>query len=364
MKQDYLWDQHGESDPEVLRLEQALAQFRYSEKEFVIAQAPSVPRVQPRFIFWRTPWAPRFAAMTILFLALSVVGFLSRVTPPAESTLSGWNVSSVAGSPMVGSESLGESSNRAAWKIGQLLVTGKDSRASINLESVGEVYVDPGSRVRLVSSDESRERLSLELGTIHAAIWATPGKFEIETPSATAIDLGCAYTLQVNEDGSGSLHTTMGWVGFHQDGHDAFIPAGAMCLTKPKRGPGTPYFEDAARTLRDALNEFDSASNAPEIRREALRTILDQARTHDAFTLWHLLSRVDDTQRVAVYQRLASLVQPPAGVTRAGTLALDPQMMDAWWNAFDLGDISVWRFWEQNNPPAANSKRPVNTVQH
>jgi hypothetical protein len=26
-------------------------------------------------------------------------------------------------------------------------------------------------------------------------------------------------------------------------------------------------------------------------------------------------------------------------------------MMDAWWYAFDLGVISVWRFWEQKQAP-------------
>jgi hypothetical protein len=364
MKPDYLWDQQGESDPEVQRLEQALAQFRYLEKEFVVPQVLPVPQLQPRFTFWRSPWTLRVAAMAMFLLALSVVGFRSRVSPIPDSTLSGWKISSLAGSPQVGSKSLAEGSNSSAWKTGQLLVTGKDSRAAINLESVGEVYVDPGSRVRLIASGKDRERLSLEVGTVHAAIWAPPGKFEVETPSATAIDLGCAYTLQVNEDGSGSVHTTMGWVGFHQDGHDAFIPAGAMCLTKPERGPGTPHFEDAPKTFRDALNEFDAASDAPEIREKTLHIILAEARPHDAFTLWHLLFRVDGAQRAAVYQRLTALVHPPAGVTRAGTLALDPQMMDAWWNAFDLGDISVWRFWEQNNPPAANNKSAVNTVQH
>jgi len=38
--------------------------------------------------------------------------------------------------------------------------------------------------------------------------------FVVDTPSASAIDLGCAYTLHVNEDGSGTLRTTLGWVGF------------------------------------------------------------------------------------------------------------------------------------------------------
>jgi hypothetical protein len=64
-----------------------------------------------------------------------------------------------------------------------------------------------------------------------------------------------------------------------------------------------------------------------------------------------LLTRVNADERPLVYDRLTSLVAPPANVTREGTLALDPQMMDAWWNAFDLGDISVWRFWEQKQAP-------------
>jgi len=55
---------------------------------------------------------------------------------------------------------------------------------------------------------------------------------------------------------------------------------------------------------------------------------------------------VNDEERPLLYDRLASLVPPPAGVTREGTLALTSPMMDIWWNALDLGDISVWRFWE------------------
>jgi hypothetical protein len=165
------------------------------------------------------------------------------------------------------------------------------------------------------------------------------------------VDLGCAYTLHVNEDGSGTLRTTLGWVGFHKNGHDSFIPAGAMCTTRPVQGPGTPYFEDASEQLRGALHAFDFESLSAADRQQALRMILAQARRRDAFTLWHLLFRVNDEERPLLYDRLAFLVPPPEGVTREGTLALNSPMMDAWWNAFDLGDISVWRFWEQQQAP-------------
>ena len=129
-----------------------------------------------------------------------------------------------------------------------------------------------------------------------------------------------------------------------------------MCLTRPAQGPGTPYFEDTSETLLNALHSFDFDSLSPETRAQALRVILVQARPRDAFTLWHLLFRVNDDERSQVYDRLSSLVRPPAGVTREGTLALNPQMLDAWWNAFDLGDISVWRFWEQKQAPSLLKK--------
>jgi len=29
-------------------------------------------------------------------------------------------------------------------------------------------------------------------------------------------------------------------------------------------------------------------------------------------------------------------------------------MLDLYWNALDLGDISLWRFWEQSSDPKAS----------
>jgi hypothetical protein len=347
MKNDYLWDGSGEPDAELQRLENSLAQFRHS------AATPDFPvldfaqRSPSSFARLTSGWTPRFAAAALLILAMVAAGLLLRISPSLLSNAPGWDVARLSGTPQVGRYSLASDASKVQLKVGQLLVTDNESRASLNLFEIGEVYVDPGSRVRLMETDSSRARLALELGTIHAAIWAPPGQFVVDTPSASAVDLGCAYTLQVNQDGSGLLRTTLGWVGFYKDGHDSFIPAGAMCLTRPAQGPGTPYFEDASERLRDALHSFDFDSLSPEAREQALRTMLAQARPRDAFTLWHLLVRVNDDQRPEVYGRLSSLVKPPAGVTREGTLALDPQMLDAWWNAFDLGDISVWRFWEQ-----------------
>jgi len=237
--------------------------------------------------------------------------------------------------------------------VGQTLTTNSGSRASIWQNDLGEIQVEPNSRVRLVQSASDRKRIKLELGTIHAAIWAPPTEFVVDTPSATAVDLGCAYTLQVKADGSGTLRTTLGWVGFHLNGRDSFIPAGAMCLTRPGLGPGTPYFEDASPQFQQALHDFDTSDPSSDTRAQQLMIILAQARAKDALTLWHLLPRTNGAERAQVYGRLAALVAPPHGITRDGMLALDRQMLDRYWDALGLGRISVWRMWEQSSAPAS-----------
>jgi hypothetical protein len=140
----------------------------------------------------------------------------------------------------------------------------------------------------------------------------------------------------------------MGWVGFKLNGHESFIPAGAVCKMRPKSGPGTPYFEDASRLFRDALSRFDLESISAAERNALLGVLLAGARKHDAMTLWHLLSRVSDVDRPAVYDRLASLAPPPEGVTREGILRLNRPMLDAWWSSFGFGDIYLWRTYERD----------------
>ena len=169
----------------------------------------------------------------------------------------------------------------------------------------------------------------------------------MDTPSAVAVDLGCVYTLHVDDSGAGLLRTTMGWVGFKLNGRESFIPAGAVCATRPKIGPGTPYLEDAPTSFRDALTKFDFAKITPQERNALLGILLVDTRKEDALTLWHLLSRVSDTDRPGVYDRLAALAPPPKDVTREGVLRLDQKMLDSWWNSLGYGDVYLWHMYER-----------------
>jgi hypothetical protein len=354
MKDDYLWDGSGEPDPEVQKLEKALGRYRHDHPAPSFEQVEMVrpEKNRPRFLGFRLSFA--FGAAAAILLVAATVYFYLR-PKPISNLGPAWEVARLEGTPRVGSKSMGANSGLEKLGVGQTVVTDNSSRAAVSLDETGRVEVDAGSRLRLVTNGPGRKRLSLELGTIHATIWAPPGQFVVDTPSAVAVDLGCVYTLHVDESGAGLLRTTMGWVGFKLNGHESFIPAGAVCATRPKIGPGTPYLEDATPAFRDALSRFDFSSNTPTERNALLGIILVDARKSDALTLWHLLSRVSDTDRPGVYDRLAALAAPPTGVTREGILRLDRQMLDAWWNSLGYGDVSLWRTYERDwaQPPSS-----------
>jgi hypothetical protein len=346
MKDDYLWDGSGEPDPEVQKLENLLGRYRHNQP------APAFDQVaveQPAPRGWRFP-AFRFSFQLAAVAAVLVIGIATFLVFRARQTNNSgpaWEIARIEGAPRVGWHSLRASAETGKLKVGQTLVTDNSSRASITLEDTGQIEVDPASRLRLIASGRNRQRLSLERGTIHATIWAPPGEFVVDTPSAVAVDLGCVYTLHVDDSGAGLLRTTMGWVGFKLNGHESFIPAGAVCATRPKTGPGTPYFENASASFRDALTKFDFAKITPQERNALLGILLSDARKEDALTLWHLLSRVSDAERPGVYDRLAVLAPPPADVTREGVLRLDPKMMDSWWNSLGYGDVYLWHMYER-----------------
>jgi hypothetical protein len=280
--------------------------------------------------------------------AIVALTFLVYRTKPTSTAVAGWDVSNVQGTPRIGRKTIRGKEGAIHFGIGQMLETDSQSRLSLQAHDTGMIEVDPGTRLRLLSMGSGLKRIALDRGTIHALIWAPSGQFVVDTPAAVTVDLGCAYTLQVDDSGAGMVRTSLGWVGFKLNDHESFIPAGAACATRPKVGPGTPYFEDSSAEFRSALARFDFEDTTAQQRARDVTVILRDARNRDALTLWHLLARVDDQRRVLVYDRLSQFVPPPADVTKEGILQLDQPMFDLWWNELGFDDISVWRRWERS----------------
>ncbi|HEX3086686.1 MAG TPA: FecR family protein, partial [Pyrinomonadaceae bacterium] len=268
----------------------------------------------------------RFLKPVAIALALLLVVGLALWLRPERAGDGQWNVARLGGAPRINSRAID-----AAGKlgVGQLLETDATSRAQIDVATIGHVEIDPNSRVRLLETNAEEHRLELQRGRLSAVISAPPKLFFVDTPSGVAEDLGCAYTLEVDDDGNSILHVTLGWVALQLVDRESTVPAGAACAMKRGSGPGTPYYEDATQSFRSSLAKFDFAGNGNE-KIAALATVLGEARPRDAMTLWYLLLRAEPSDRASVYDRMSTLVTPPQDVTRNGVLNLDPQMLDRW----------------------------------
>lgn len=263
-----------------------------------------------------------FAAAASVVILVSAIWVVNRASGPT------WSVAHLEGRIRIGGNAFDRDGLLA---VGEWLETENASRARINVGLIGELDVEPASRLRLLDAEPTNHRVELARGTIHARIWAPPRLFFVETPSATAIDLGCAYTLAVDSTGSALLMVSGGYVALQHDGKESIVPAGAACRTRPDIGPGTPFRLSARPDFRSALEQFDAGNNP-----DALNTILASARPEDALSLWHLLQRTDGHEQELVFERFALLSSLPSGVTREGILQKNKEMLSKCGEAIGL----------------------------
>lgn len=294
----------------------------------------------------------RFQFLKPLAIAATVVlfvgGGLFLLLPRRVDQQTGWQVARLGGVPRIGLENVND---KARLGIGQWLETDADSRAQLDVANIGNVEIDPNTRVRLLQSNDKEHRLEIVRGRLSARISAPPKLFFVNTPSGVAEDLGCAYTLEVDDAGASHLRVTLGWVALQLRDRESVVPAGAACVTRPGIGPGTPYFEDASGTFRSSLSRFDFPADKSSPASD-LEIVTREARPRDVMTLFYLLTRVSGNERALVYDRMTALVSPPAGVTREGMLNLDPKMMARWqgqlgltWGSLDQAAKSWRRIW-------------------
>jgi hypothetical protein len=374
----YLWDRSGPPDPEIERLERALAPLRLVPRpadpsapapwEDAMPATPArASGARARAARWIVAGGLACAAAVALWLwragiageGTGPVAAPATVSAPAADTAAAtWAVSVIAGRPRIdGAPVAGDS---AALAPGQTLVTGADTRVSLAVPRVGRLEVDPGTRLRLISAGPDREaagpdreappgahRVELLVGKLLVSIWSPPATFFVVTPAGVLVDLGCSYTVTVDGQGDGRIEVLSGWIGFVEQGRESLVPAGAACAIRRGRGPGTPHYADAPSAFREALAALDdpAAVASADERRVALAAVLATARARDAVTLWHLLPRAPVPERRRLLARLHALVPPTRAVDRARVIAGEQPALDRLWDHLDVGPISDWRRW-------------------
>lgn len=314
---DYLWGRTGATDPLVLELEQALAPLAFRGQ-------------LPREIKRATNWRMLRAAAALVLLVLGAAWFAQRPRPVA------WQVVTLRGQPQIDSSS----DDAQVLRVGNWLTTDDHSQARLAVANIGHVTVQPNTRLRLIASGTSisgaspEHRLELARGAIHAFITAPPRLFVVDTRAAVAVDYGCAYSLEIDDNGLGLLSVEQGLVLLEGHGRSAMVPMNAMCRMQEGFGPGTPFSDHASPKLREALDVLDFQSDGGG----ALEVAIAECTNLDTVTLWHLLEGTDGDRRRLIVERLAQFVPLPDGVTIENILADDSRAMERW-------HAEVQRYW-------------------
>lgn len=307
---DYLWDRSGPADPDVQRLEQLLAPLAHDR--------PLDELRMKRPGRSRAPW---IAASVALVAAAAVLVLVLRPGTPEDaggcSTGEGYAFTTGGGPVACGGGSVAS----GVLPVGGTLDTGTGT-ARLAIAKIGSAELGPGTRVRLVESEEGkREQLHLERGRMHALVTAPPRIFAVTTPSSGVTDLGCEYTIEIDERGVGWIEVLSGKVELETSAHAVIVaPAGTTARMREGRRPSVPVVTGATAQLVAAVRAYEDG--APD----GIDQVLRAAGPRDGITLANLAVLVPD--RTAVLERLAA-VSPPESVTLARALA-DPAAFETW----------------------------------
>jgi len=310
---DYLHDKTGD-DPAVAELEGLLGAYAH--------RAP-LRELPPRRRGWRIPAVAGSIALAAALVAIAIwrhgedAGAGDCRTPGAGFAFA------VDGGP---ARCAGGVATRGTLPVGAWLETAVGATADVRVADIGSLVVYGDSRVRLVGTGAAGHHLELARGRIAARVIAPPRLFVVDTPVATAVDLGCAYELAVESGGRTHLRVTSGAVSLEGHGLVAYAPIGSEVFAAAGRGPGTPVAIGASPALRAAVAGFDAGD------RTALRGIVAAAGPRDTVTLWNLLSRTAGDARAEVVARLDAISPLPPGI-RAGDVRAGDAAAIAGWRA-------------------------------
>ncbi|HEU4536090.1 MAG TPA: FecR family protein [Polyangiaceae bacterium] len=324
---DYLFDKSGD-DAEVSGLESLLGAYAHRAPLREPPRPPSpAPPPRPR---------PRRRALVAAALAFAAVAALALALLRPWAGRGGGSPGCAEGDPgfafavQSGAARCGGGvASKGSLPVGAWLETAGGSITDVRVADLGALTVFGDSRLRLAGSGPAEHRFELARGHVSARVLAPPRLFVIDTPVAAAVDLGCAYDLEVDADGRAHLQVTSGAVSLEGRGLRAYVPMGAEVIATPGRGPGTPVSLDASAALKRAAARFDAGDAS------AGAALVAAAGPNDTVTLWNLLWRTAGADRLAVFRKLNELTIRPPEAREEDVLAGQPQALEAWRQSLD-----------------------------
>ncbi len=276
--------------------------------------------VKPKKQFKFDPELFKKIGYAILGLTVIIIAYIFITSPS-----SGWEVIQVSGQPkydnsiMVKGDGFSSESN---------IETDANSSVTVAIPEMGRFLIDNSS---IVSRTKNSNEVKVDKGQIRKFEGDASDILTVLTPLATFTELykGGAFRLHVDENGMCKLIVESGWVIVNIKDFDSYVPKNFGCLiTRGKYA--IPYPSDSSPQLISLLENF-SGINDPSV-----GTILSLMTTKETLSLWHIIQLISTENRSIAFDRLNELVPTPAGVTKAGILALNKTMLLDWRQEIEL----------------------------
>ncbi len=354
MSDDYLWDRSGPPDPVVRALEELLSPLRHDGRGFEVARTAE-PGMNPGAGAGRDgeaagTAAPRDPDLRSTGEETDPPSLLARASSPARRMggfRSRWGLAAAAAALVAAAAWLDLGPEAPSPDQIPLRIRGREIGLSsgewfiatekhreLELGDVGRLTLSPGSRLQVRRLAEERTNLYLARGEMEALVSADarPRFFQVATPATTCVDLGCRYTLTVDDAGNAEVVVHTGQVAFENEGREVYVPADATCRAVRGRGAGTPRFLDTPDGLAGAIDRFDAAAPSTGDHRlalalEVLRLVDDSRHTLAA---WHFLQDRDPRVVSAAEQALTRVAGRPEGLTATPDGRPNPADRDVW----------------------------------
>jgi ferric-dicitrate binding protein FerR (iron transport regulator) len=220
-------------------------------------------------------------------------------------------------------------------EFGDVLETGPGERVALTVPEFGQVLVEPGTRLEVLTptDPDARHSLFLARGEVRASIVGGPRAFQLATPAGVGVDLGCAYTMGVDADGETRLRVTEGVVSFERLGQRRWVPAGAELTVHPGRALGLPRWTGGDATFSAALERLETPAPGagPPDWAADLALLAAAGAERGSLGLFHLaIAAPSPALRRAAYDQLVELCPAPRSATRERTVHGEPTALQLW----------------------------------
>ncbi len=225
--------------------------------------------------------------------------------------------------------------NYGMLKPGDWLNSAENSKSRIKLGVLGEIEIEPSTKIKLLQVNASGNYFYLQSGGIKASIWGAPKHLLIDSPTGEIIDFGSTFNYKVNSDKNSILKVESGWAAIHFNSQFVIVPAGNECETNNEIG--IPFSINRSKEFKQKLKDFENHEVV------SMSELIKYAGKVDLISLWYLLMSSSKNERQEIFNKIKQL-DPKAGNVLVGNIIkLDENEMNQLWETLGLGGKNYWK---------------------